>query len=321
MNLPRNRLMIVGLGIVVFLFLGDMAYRKFYSEPVAEYGNQKKLLTKRLRETKAATTKAQRAVAQLDELEKASLPWDPEVARERYQDWLLQVAKDAKLENTSIDASDPASVTISAGRGKRPTEIYKRFSFSLRGRGDFERVTRFLYDFYRAGHLHKIRSMSLNPVNQGQEIDVSLSIEALALPNADRETELTTVVSERLAQTDVHNYQLIAQRNFFGTGSTETAWKQVLLSAVTSDAQGVGEAWFTVGTDSQTRILQLGQALTMPALEVRVVGLDETTATISIDGRLYKISIGQNLAEAVPVEGTGPVEPAGSSEPVGTVGS
>jgi hypothetical protein len=255
-----------------------------------------------------AVTKAQRAATQLEQLGQASLPWDPEVARERYQDWLLQVAKDAKLENTSIDAGDPASVTLSAGRGKRPVEIYKRFSFSLRGRGDFERVTRFLYDFYRAGHLHKIRSMSLNPVNQGQELDVSLAIEALALPNADRETELTSVVSERLAQTDVHNYQLIAQRNFFGTGSTESAWKQVLLSAVTSDAQGVGEAWFTVGTDSQTRILQLGQALTLPALEVRVVALAESTATISIDGRMYTMTIGQNLAEAVPVSGVPPVD-------------
>ena len=307
MNIPRNRLMIGGLGAVALLFLGDMAYRKFYAEPVANFDIQKKQITKRLREAKAATTKAQRAAAQLDALEKASLPWDPEVARERYQDWLLQVAKDAKLENTSIDASDPASVTVSAGRGKRPTEIYKRFSFSLRGRGDFDRVTRFLYDFYRAGHLHKIRSMSLNPVNQGQEIDVSLSIEALALPNADREAELTTVVSERLAQTDVNNYQLIAQRNFFGTGSTETAWKQVVLSAVTSNAQGFGEAWFTVGTDSQTRIIPLGQSFPLPALEVRVVGLEETTATISIDGRLYKLSIGQNLAEAVPVD---PIAPA-----------
>lgn len=306
MNIPRNRLMIVGLGIVVLLFLGDMAYRKFYSEPIAEFENQKKQISKRLRETKAATNKAQRAAKQLDELAQASLPWDPEVARERYQDWLLQLAKDAKLENTSIDASDPASVTMSAGRGKRPVEIYKRFSFSLRGRGDFERVTRFLYEFYRAGHLHKIRSMSLNPVNQGQEIDVGLSIEALALPNADRETELTSVVSQRLALTDVNNYQLIAQRNFFGTGSTESAWKQVVLSAVTSDVHGVGEAWFTVGTDSQTRILQLGQSLSLPALEVRVVALEETIATISIDGRLYKIAIGQNLAEAVPVEAVGP---------------
>lgn len=309
MSIPRKRLMIVGLGVVALLFLGDMAYRKFYSEPVDEFVRQKGQITKRLREAKAAMTKAQRAAAQLDELGQASLPWDPEVARERYQDWLLQLAKDAKLENTSIDAGDPASVTMSGGRGKRPIEIYKRFSFSLRGRGDFERVTRFLYDFYRAGHLHKIRSMSLNPVNQGQAIDVSVSIEALALPNADRETELTTVVSEQLAQTNVKDYQLIAQRNFFGTGSTESAWKQVLLSAVTSDAQGVGEAWFAVGIDKPSRILQLGQSLSLPALEVRVVGLAETTATISIDGQLYKMAIGQNLAEAVPVAEASPVDP------------
>ena len=41
----------------------------------------------------------------------------------------------------------------------------------------------------------------------------------------------------------------------------------------------------------------------MSSSEVRVVSLEETTATISIDGQLYRIAIGQNLAEAVPVAG------------------
>jgi hypothetical protein len=41
----------------------------------------------------------------------------------------------------------------------------------------------------------------------------------------------------------------------------------------------------------------------MYASEVRVVNLEETTATISIDGRLHKIAIGQNLTEATPVAG------------------
>jgi hypothetical protein len=66
----------------------------------------------------------------------------------------------------------------------------------------------------------------------------------------------------------------------------------------------MGEAWFHVGAENQTQILQLGQALALPSFEVRVVSLDETTATVSLDGRLYRLAIGQNLAEAVPITGT-----------------
>ena len=223
------------------------------------------------------------------------------MARARYQDWLLQLAKDAKLTNTSVDSGDPVAVTATSRKGKRPTEMFKRFTFTLSGRGDLGQVTKFLYDFYRGGHLHKVRSISLNPIGQGQQVDLSLSIEALALPNADREADLTTLVSQQLAQADMRDYQLIAHRNFFSNGGTESAWKQIQLSAVTSDARGVGEASFKVGAENPTQILQLGQALAMPSFEVRVVSLDETTATISIDGQLYRLAIGQNLAEATPI--------------------
>ncbi|MHB8862097.1 MAG: hypothetical protein ACYC6N_06820 [Pirellulaceae bacterium] len=309
MNISRNRWLGVGLGLVVLFFVGDLGYRKLYQEPVEEHERLKEQLTKRLKTAKMEMAKSKRVGEQLEKLEQKSLPWDAEMARARYQDWLVQVAKDAKLTNTSVDSGDPTSTTMSAGKGKRSVEVFKRFTFSLRGRGDFGQVTKFLYDFYRGGHLHKVRSMSLNPVGQGQEVDLNVSIEALALPNADREAELTTLVSEQLAQADVRDYQLIARRNFFGSGGTESAWKQIQLSAVTSDVRGMGEAWFHVGAQTQTQILQLGQVLTMPSFEVRVVSLDETTATVSVDGRLYRLAIGQNLAEAVPVGEAPPTPP------------
>ena len=312
MSIPRNRWLLLGLGLVVLFFAADQGYRRLYEEPAQEHERLKEQLGKRLKTAKTEMAKSKRVGEQLEKLEQKSLPWDAEMARARYQDWLVQVAKDAKLTNTSVDSGDPVSTTMASGKGKRPVEVFKRFSFSLRGRGDFGQVTKFLYDFYRGGHLQKVRSMSLNPVGQGQEVDLSLSIEALALPNADREAELTTLVSEQLAQADVRDYQLIVRRNFFGSGGTESAWKQIQLSAITTDVRGVGEAWFHVGPETETQILQLGQVLTMPSFEVRVVSLDETTATVSVDGRLYRLAIGQNLAEAVPVTETPPVKPASS---------
>lgn len=301
-NTKRNRILLGALGLMALLYFGDMGYQKLIVEPAQTQTRLKGQLNKKLKEAKQELTRSLRVVDQLEELERKSLPWDAEMARSRYQAWLLQLAKEAKLENTSVDSGEPVSVTKSFRGVKQPVGLYRRFSFSLRGRGDLGQVTKFLYDFYRGGHLHKIRSMNLNPIGQGQQVDFNASIEAVALPNADREAELTTLVSEELALTDVRDYQLIARRNFFGRGGTNTAWRQISLSAVTSDVNGVGEAWFKVTDQSDTIMLQVGQALSRPSFDVLIVALDENSVTVNVEQQLYRLSIGQTLADAVPVQ-------------------
>jgi hypothetical protein len=302
MKIPKNRWLLIALGLVGIFFVGERSYRKFYEEPTRENERIEEQLAKRLKEAKRDLAKSKDVSQQLEELEQKSLPWDAEMARARYQDWLLQLAKDAKLTGTSVDSGDPMAVTSGGRKGKRPTEMFKRFTFTLNSRGDLGQVTKFLYDFYHAGHLHKIRTMSLNPIGSGQDVSVSLTIEALALPSADRERDLTTVVSEQLAQADVRDYQLISQRNFFSSGGAASAWKTIQLSAITTDVHGVGEAWFNIGPEKKTQILQLGQALAVPSCDVRLTALEETAATITIDGQPHRLAIGQNLTEATAVK-------------------
>jgi len=300
-NKRRNILFLAALGIVALFFVGDKAYRKFYEEPAKHAEDLKKQLNKKLDDAKLELRKSKRVVQQLEDIEKKSLPWNAEMARARYQDWLLQLAEDAKLEGTSVDSGEPVPVTKSDRRSRKSIELYKRFSFSVRGRGDLGQVTKFLYDFYRGGHLQKIRSLNLNPLGQGQQVDMNLSVEAIALPNADREAELTSLVSEQLALPDVRDYQDIARRNFFGRGGTKSAWKQIVLSAVTSDVHGTAEAWFKASDQKETLVLPVGQSLSRPSFDVLVVSLDDNAATVSVDGQLYRMTIGQSLADAAPV--------------------
>lgn len=299
MQRSRNFWLLLALGLIVAAYFGEMAFRKFYEEPLARNERTIEQLEKRIEAAKLEQRKAKQVAQQLELLEQKSLPWDAEMARARYQAWLLQLAKDAKLTNTSVDSGEPVAVTRSGRTRGRPAEMFKRFTFSLRGRGDLGQATRFLYDFYRGGHLHKIRNLSLNPLGQGQQVDMSISIEAIALPN-ERQAELTTLVSTDLALENVRDYQFIARRNFFGRQGAESAWRQIELSAITSDVRGVLEAWFRVGTDRQTRVLQVGQVLTMPSFDVRVEKLEDTHAVIAIDGQPYRVAIGQSLADAVP---------------------
>ncbi len=132
MSIPRNRWLLIGLGLVVLFFAADQGYRRLYEEPAQEHERLKEQLGKRLKTAKTEMAKSKRVGEQLEKLEQKSLPWDAEMARARYQDWLVQVAKDAKLTNTSVDSGDPVSTTMASGKGKRPVEVFKRFSFSLR---------------------------------------------------------------------------------------------------------------------------------------------------------------------------------------------
>lgn len=298
----RHRFLLVVLGLVVLYYVGRYGYENFVEGPADKNARLKAQLTKKLKSQKQSLTRAVHSVDRLEQLEQKSLPWDAAMARSRYQAWLLRLAQEARLEGTSVDSSEPIPVTRSFRRSRSSVELYKRFTFSVRGRGDLGQITEFMYSFYRGGHLQKIRSLNLNPVGQGQQIDMTLSIEAIALPNADRETELTSLVSEELAMPDVRDYQLIARRNFFGRGGTRGAWKQIELSAVTSDTRGIGEAWFKVAGHSQTVMLEIGQSLSQPSFDVTVVALDELGATVNVDGQLYRLTIGQTLADAAPVQ-------------------
>jgi hypothetical protein len=310
MKIERNHLLLGALGLVVVFYFGDVAFRKLYEEPRKDNDRLERQLTKRMQAAKLELKKATNRANTLELLEKRSLPYSPELARERYQAWLLDLAKSAKMTDTNVDASDPVAVTATSKLTKRPYELYKRFSFTLHGRGDLNQVTQFLYDFYHAGHLHKIRSLSLNPLGQSPVVDMTVAVEALSLPTTEREMELTDQNSELLARSEVDDYRLIAQRNLFGRGGARWGWDQIVLRAVTTNVQGVAEAWFATGSAAGTEILSLGSELSLPAAELKVVALDDTSVTMDVEGQQYRLNIGQSLAEATPVTSPPADEPS-----------
>jgi len=297
MNTKRNRWLLAALGLVALFYFGDMGYRKLYEEPLQAQHRLETQLTKQLKTAKQNLARAKSITDQLTMLEKRSLPANPEMARSRYQAWLLQLVGNAQLTGTSVDAGDPVAVTYTARRLKKPLVLYRRITFTVHGRGDLTQITRFLYDFYAAGHLHKIRSLSLNPIGNGQMVDMNASIEAISMPTAERDTELSTTAADQLAFADIRPYQLIAQRNLFGRGGAHWAWQQIALTAVTKNVAGIGEAWFTVGGNSQTQIVPAGQTLTGP-VDLTVVQLDGRDAIVDVDGQRFRLGVGHSLAEA-----------------------
>ncbi len=149
-----------------------------------------------------------KANQQLKRWQAQSLPSDPEIARSLYQAWLVGLVGRPGFISPNVDSSEPVT-----RKG-----LYSSLRFSARGRGTPEQLTRFLFDFYRADHLHHIESLNLTPVPRSDELDIALSIEALSLPDGERKDQLSTRVSDRLASDELTDYRAIVERNLFGIG-------------------------------------------------------------------------------------------------------
>ena len=165
-----------------------------------------------------------------------SLPSDTEVARSLYQAWLVELVGSAGLSNPNVDSGEPVS-----RKG-----MYNSLSFSVRGRGTLKQLTKFLFDFYRADHLHQIQSLSLTPVPRLEELDFAISIEALSLDNAAHKDQLSDHVSDRLASEDLADYQSIVERNLFGVGGGGADEADFAYLTAIIEVNGQPEAWFTL---------------------------------------------------------------------------
>lgn len=287
----RRRLLYGAAVLVLGLYFLDVGYRRYYEEPIRAAESRKTALQKQIRKGKLELAKAKRATQILPELQQRALPYDLERARSSYQSWLLSLVEKSSLSAPKVDSGEPIT---HAANGQI---LYQTISFSVRGRGNMRQITQLLYDFYSAGHLQKIRTLSFSPVGAADLVDVSIAIEAIALPTADRESELSSVLSERLASSNVMDYQSVARRNLFQAGGASLG-QHITLTAVTSSARNVLEAWFHDARSDQTFRLSQGGRLEIGSLIADVTEINKTQVTVALDKQLWPVTIGQNLAEA-----------------------
>lgn len=234
-----------------------------------------------LRQARATTEKLQRWQAQ-------SLPSNPLVARSLYQNWLVELVGRAGFQKPNVDSSDPLS-----------RRDFLRLPFTVRGRGTLEQLTNFLHDFYRADHLHQIQRLTIQPVPKTNELELTFSIDALVLRDADREDQLSKARSTRLAYENLADYQAIVARNVFGDGST-TDYDPADFTVLTAvlDVNGLPEAWLTVQTTDQRMRLQVGDSFEVGQFRGTVVEIDAPDVIIASDDERWLITLGESLAQA-----------------------
>lgn len=294
----RTKFLIAAMGLVFLALLGDAGYRKFVEAPAAVRERQLNRINKEIKQAEDVIFDAADAADRLAGLEQYSLPYDIELARSRYQDWLLGLVKQCDLESPRVDAGNPTPVSIRNRRTRKPQEIYHRYGFSVRGRGSLHQITRFLYEFYRAGHLHKVSSIALNPVAGGKQLDVTVAIEALGLTRCERESELSSEQIDRLAHSDLRDYQSVVYRNVFTTDGDDSL-KTCRLTAVTFDVNGRAGAWFSLGGDQPSEVLGRGESLNVAGHRIEIVDIQPRLVLVDINSAVTRMSIGMSLQEAM----------------------
>lgn len=293
MSQHRQKILLGVLGIMLLYFGGEWAWIHVVQGPLetrrSKIGRLQNDLDKRQKEL----ARARKAVQELAAMEEQSLPSDPQVARSLYRAWLLQLVTKVGFANRNVEAGEPV-----ARRG-----LFQSITFTVQGRGTLEQLTRFLYEFYRAGHLHQVQSLAITPLSSPGQLDLSLIIEALVLPLTEEKVQLSQSASDRLAWEKFDDYAVIPRRNLFGSTGTSDPVGHAFVTAI-QHVDGRPEVWLTLRTEDKVVKLKPGESFQVGQFAGKVVEIEGDDVVFEEPGgQRWLVSFGESLAEAFALPG------------------
>ncbi len=297
----REKILALSAGGLVFvmlawflLFFGDS---RSSTQLRAKAVQLREDLAKKQKSLAAALLEAK----QLADWQKRALPSNYTLAQSLYRNWLSELAGRSNFQKLTIVSSDDHTLR------KAVTSI----SFTLNCRATLGDVTKFLYEFYSAGHLHQIRSLTLKPVENSRELDVGMTIQALSLPDADRKDQLTKEPGHGLKLASIDDYRgAIAKRDLFtpfrearpqvADNSLDMA-RFVFVTGFT-EVDGARQVWIQDRTAGKLWTLSEGGEFQVGQLrgKVRSIGADREVI-IDFDGHGRRLRGGENLRGGVEI--------------------
>jgi hypothetical protein len=247
----------------------------------------------------------------LPALRSRALPSNPDIAKREYQNWLLSRAV-AQLKNVSLVAADPHAQTYFDPIDKATRTTYVKLHFTIACQGTLDELTRFLFDFYSAAHLHKISSINITPlVNKTSQLDLSIVVEALSMPDSKQTDKLSTEKINRLRFASVEPYRKsIVSRKMFepytapkgeehakGPPPTPAKIDPLQFSFLTGiiEADGVLEALLYQRTTDEMLKVHEGEEFTIGKVKGKVSRIGYNDIDVEIDGKTHTVSLGNSL--------------------------
>ncbi len=239
---------------------------------------------------------ARRDARRLAEWRRRSLPAyaSPTVAPSLYQDWLLTLAQNANIRHLRIEYKESSARRVEVKDAAARPEV---FAFTLHGRASLADLTGFLYNFYSAGHLQQIRQMVLKPQENSRELDVSLAIEAMALPDAQNKDQLSKEPGHGLRFAKLEDYRdPITKRDLFTAGARSVDRAEYTFVTGITEVNGTRQVWLFDRMAGKKWILGEGGDFQVGDAHGTVKTIASTReATLEFDGHRRRYHEGDNL--------------------------
>jgi Tfp pilus assembly protein PilO len=284
----REKILAIGVGVLVLGYVGNWMFSSLLQGPLNERYARIDKLKSDIARKQVQIHRGRQAARKLDEWQAQSLPSKREVAASLYQDWLLEQVAKAGFKMPNVDS----------GEAVNRKDLYIRLPFSVRGRATLEQLTQFLYQFYSANHLHQVQRINITPVPKSEELELSLGIEALVLPGADRTDRLSDEHSQRLASEDFTAYQPILERNLFGQSAAGVDPADFAFLTAVLDVGGTAQAWLTVRTTGEILKLKQGESFEVGQFRGTVTEIASPDIIIDSDEERWLLTLGEKLSQA-----------------------
>jgi len=203
---PRERNLAIIVGAMAVLLVGWFVQQGI-SKSFQTRKNQIADLESKISTQRLAAMQSAAAAKRKSEYEARSLPSEAPLARSLYQRWLLEKVQQANIDKPLVSA------VSSREEGKTLT----RHQFNISGRARLDSVVKLLYEIHSANTLHRISRLAIRPVKDSKDLDLQMTVEALALSSAPPDGKLPTDVSPKLADRKLEDFlKPIEERNLFG---------------------------------------------------------------------------------------------------------
>lgn len=200
--------LLAGVLVVAGLFYGIPMVGNSYSSRNDEIASLELAIAKK----NATQRQLVKDKAKLASLEEQSLCRDPDLAQAQYKTWLIQTVKnDLKFRD----------VTVSSLQMQKSGEEYLQHTFKVTGKGSLKQLTEFLYQFYQANYLHRIRQLSIQPIKpDNRQLLLTFSVDAVGLQSAPVDKQLSKEKASVLAHAELDKYLVpIVERSLFTPGN------------------------------------------------------------------------------------------------------
>lgn len=302
-------LVILSLGVA---FGGYLFYTKEYVKPRKEIAEQKAGLEQMIQMGKNNSKLMSQASSNNMGLYSRSFPTNPSASGLEYQIWLTQMLEFCNVRDAKVGVEK----YFRARGGTTSTQ-----EFSVQGQFSLLDLTQFLYEFYWTPFLHRIKVLNILPVEHSELLNVSMTIEGMAIhfkadqnqtyPLVDK-LPLETKPIRQTASGPFAAYRHMGDMEIFRavkTGVDTTQFAKLTGTPVVTDDSGQPTKiarWY-LGSDGRTQTFQEGDRMTIGAFDATIAEIDADVGLVLLrqnTGRLWVVPLGYNLSDAVAIPNT-----------------